>query len=229
MPRQAAVLAAIVLACAGCSRRREPSPEFSRASEAFTKIYAQRLDDAYLDPKMREIEAQLQRVPADSLDAQAAADLLARIRDGRARMIKIQEETQAASAAARTPPTVSLAPRELPPSGPSPGASGPPDAGPVEPVQPTAGMPVAEFNRRFSDCFQIVGPVTVTGVGGGQRDSYELVDSSRCRSAHPTFVDAVVIADGQSLMGVVPKSALVQVAPPAGTPPAPVAGGADAG
>jgi hypothetical protein len=228
VPRQAAVLAAIVLACAGCSRRREPSPEFSRASEAFTKLYAQRLDDAYLDPKMRDIEAQLQRVPADSLDAQAATDLLARIRDGRARMLKIQEDTQAASAAARTPPTVGLAPRDPPAPGTSPGGT-PPDAGPGEPVQPTAGMPVAEFNRRFSDCFQIVGPVTVTGVGGGQRDSYELLDSSRCRAAHPTFVDAVVIADGQSLMGVVPKSALVQVAPPAGTPPAPVAGGADAG
>lgn len=229
MRRPAAALAAIVLVFAGCSRRREPSPEYSRASEAFTKLYAQRLDDAYLDPKMREIEAQLQHVPADSLDAQAAADLLGRIRDGRARMLKAQEETQAASAAARTPPTVSVSPREPSPAPGAPPGVAPPDAGPGEAVQPTAGMAVAEFNRRFSDCFQIAGPVTVTGAGGGQRDSYELVDTSRCRTAHPTFVNAVVIADGQSLMGVVPKSALVQMPPPPGQQPTPAAGGADAG
>jgi len=229
VPRPAAVLAAIVLVVVGCSRRKEPSPEYSRASEAFTKLYAQRLDDAYLDPKMREIEAQLQRVPADSLDAQAAADLLGRIRDGRARMLKLQEETQAAAAAARLPPSVSLSPREPSAAPGAPPGAPPPDAGPAEAVQPTAGMPVAEFNRRFSDCFQIAGPVTVTGAGGGQRDSYELVDSSRCRTAHPTFVNAVVIADGQSLMGVVPKSALVQLPPPPGPQPTPAAGGADAG
>jgi hypothetical protein len=221
--RKVAVLAALALACVGCSRHREPSPDFSRASESFNKLYAQRLDDAFLDPKMREIEALLQRVPTDSLDAQAAKDLLNRIREGRARMQKAQDDAQAASAAARTPSTVSLSPREAPaePAAPRPPPT-PPDAGPAEAVQPTAGMSVAEFNRRFADCFQVAGPVTVQGTG--QRDSYELVDVSRCRTAHPTFVDVIVVADGQSVMGVVAKSALLQ-------PPTPDAGAAapDAG
>ncbi len=215
MPRIIAVLAVVGLLCGGCSRHRDPSPEFSRASESFNKLYAQRLDDAYLDPKMREVEALLQRVPADSLDAQAASGLLARIREGRARMQKAQDEAQAASAAARTPSTVSNAPRDTlsePAAKPPPAPAPPPDAGPTEAVQPTAGMPMAEFNRRFSDCFQIAGPVDVQGKGS--RDSYELVDSGRCRAAHASFVDAIVVADGQVLMGVVPKSALLRPPPP---------------
>ena len=218
MPRILAVLAVVALTTAGCSRHRDPSQEFSRASESFNKLYAQRLDDAFLDPKMREVEALLQRVPADSLDAQAAADLLTRIREGRTRMQKAQDDAQAAATAARTPSTVSNAPREgtaLPSARPP---APPPDAGPPEAVQPTAGMPMAEFNRRFADCFQIAGPVDVQGAGA--RDSYDLIDSSRCRTAHPAFVDAIVVADGQAIMGVVPKSALVR--PPA--PPAPDGG-----
>jgi len=215
VPRILAVLAAVGLACGGCSRHREPSPEFSRASESFNKLYAQRLDEAFLDPKMREVEAQLQRVPPDSLDAQAASELLARIREGRSRMQKAQDEAQAASVAARTPSTVSNAPRDTPAEAAAKAPPAPvpaPDAGPAEAVQPTAGMPMAEFNRRFSDCFQIAGPVDVQGKGS--RDSYELVDSGRCRSAHPSFVDAIVVADGQAVMGVVPKSALLRPPPP---------------
>jgi hypothetical protein len=223
--RKVAVLAMLALACVGCSRHREPSADFSRASESFNKLYAQRLDDAFLDPKMREIEALLQRVPADSLDAQAAADLLKRIREGRARMQKAQDEAQAASAAARTPSTVSLSPREArtetsaPPPPPPP-----PDAGPAEAVQPTAGMSMVEFNRRFADCFQVAGPVTVQGAG--QRDSYELVDVSRCRTAHPTFVDVIVVADGQAVMGIVAKSALLQPVTPDAGPASPDGGAA---
>lgn len=222
VPRIFVVLALVALCSSGCNRHRDPSPEFSRASESFNKLYAQKLDDAYLDPKMREVEAMLQRVPPDSLDAQAATDLLGRIREGRARMQKALDEAQAAGAAARTPSTVSNAPRELPSdSSPKAGAPPPPppDSGPPESVQPTAGMPMAEFNRRFADCFQIAGPVDVQGAGA--RDSYDLVDSGRCRAAHPSFVDAIVVADGQRVLGVVPKSALLR--PPA---PPPLDGGA---
>ena len=208
-----AILAVLALSLSGCSRHREPSPEFSLASESFNKLYAQKLDDAYLDPKMREVEAQLQRVPADSLDAQAASELLNRIRDGRARMQKALDDAQAAGAAARRPSTVSNAPREQPAQTTATlPAAPPPDAGPLEAVQPTAGMSMAEFNRRFADCFQIAGPVDVQGAGA--RDSYDLVDSSRCRTAHPSFVDALVVADGQSVLGVVAKASLLRPPPP---------------
>jgi hypothetical protein len=227
--RNVAVLAAVALACAACNRHRDPSPEFSRASESFNKLYAQRLDDAFLDPRMREVEALLNRVPSDSLDAQAATELLSRIREGRARMQKAQDDTQAASAAARTPSTVSNSPRDTPAElAPRPGSAPPPDAGPLAAIQPTAGMSMVEFNRRFADCFQIAGPVTVQGAG--QKDSYELLDVSRCRTAHPGFSEAIIVADGQSVIGVVPKSQLIQPPPPEDSGPAGTAApAADAG
>jgi hypothetical protein len=213
VPRLLALLALVALSLSGCNRHRDPSPEFSLASESFNKLYAQKLDDAYLDPKMREVEALLQRVPADSLDAQAATELLSRIRDGRARMQKASDDAQAAGATARRPSTVSNAPREQSAeAAPKLATAPPPDAGPAEAVQPTAGMSMAEFNRRFADCFQVAGPVDVQGAGA--RDSYDLVDSSRCRTAHPSFVDAIVVADGQAVLGVVAKASLLRPPPP---------------
>jgi len=79
----------LLLALTGCARK-EPSPEFTRASERFNKLYAKELDDAYVDPAIHEVEALLEKVPADSLDAQAAAQLLTRIRDNRSRLIRIR-------------------------------------------------------------------------------------------------------------------------------------------
>ncbi|HET9036818.1 MAG TPA: hypothetical protein VFN45_11455, partial [Myxococcaceae bacterium] len=75
----------LLLVLTGCARK-EASPEYTRASERFNKLYAKSLDDAYLDPGMREVEALLEKVPPDSLDAQAAAQLLARIRENRTRI-----------------------------------------------------------------------------------------------------------------------------------------------
>ena len=104
MTRPFALLLALSLAGAGCSRK-EPSPEFTRASEKFNKLYAQQLDDAYLDPGMREVEALLEKVSPDSLDAAAARQLLTRIREGRGRFEQADQDRAKAMAQARIPPT----------------------------------------------------------------------------------------------------------------------------
>ena len=58
--------------------------------------------------------------------------------------------------------------------------------------------------------------------GRGTRDSYALVDTNRCRTLLPGMANSVVLADGQTVLGVVPKTALQRVPPDAGTPaPAP--------
>jgi len=210
----------LLLALAGCSRK-EPSPEFTRASERFNKLYAKELDDAYLDPAMHEVEGLLEKVPADSLDAQAAGALLTRIRDNRTRLEQAASDREKALAAARTPTTLTgvsvTAPLPPPVSATRPVA----DAGALGPVAPSAGMPIRDFNRLFGDCFEPAGPVEVNGRG--PRDSYQMVDSNRCRTAMPGMVNSVVLADSQAVMGVVPKSALQRVQPDAGTsaPPAP--------
>ena len=212
----------LLLALAGCSRK-EPSPEFTRASERFNKLYAKELDDAYLDPAMHEVEALLEKVPPDSLDSQAAAALLSRIRDNRSRLEQAANDRDKALAAARKPPTltgVSVSPPPLPPVSASK-APAAPDAGVAAPAAPSAGMTVRDFNRLFGDCFEPAGPVEVSGRG--PRDSYTMTDSYRCQKAMPGMVNSVVLADSQAVMGVVPKSALQRVQPDAGTaaPPAP--------
>jgi len=211
----------LLLALAGCSRK-EPSPEFTRASERFNKLYATELDDAYLDPAMHEVEALLEKVPTDSLDAQAAKALLTRIRDNRTRLEQAASDRERALAAARTPTTLTGVSVTTP--SPSPVSATKPvvvDAGAAVPVAPSAGMPIRDFNRLFGDCFEPAGPVEVNGRG--PRDSFSMVDSDRCRSAMPGMVNSVVLADSQAVMGVVPKSALQRVQPDAGTaaPPAP--------
>jgi hypothetical protein len=212
----------LLLALAGCFRK-EPSPEFTRASERFNKLYAKELDDAYLDPAMHEVEALLEKVPPDSLDAQAAAALLSRIRENRTRLEQATSEQDSALAASRKPTTLtgaSVSPPPPPPvSATRPAAA--PDAG-AAPTAPSAGMNIRDFNRLFGDCFEPAGPVEVTGRG--PRDSYTMVDSYRCRTAMPGMVNSVVLADSQTVMGVVPRSALQRVQGDGGAPAPPDAG-----
>ena len=208
----------LLLVLAGCARK-EPSPEFTRASERFNKLYAKELDDAYVDPAMHEVEALLEKVPADSLDAQAAAQLLSRIRENRSRIEQTTKDREKALAAARTAPTFSgqsVSPPPPPPQSARPASAPVVDAGP--PSGPTAGMAMRDFNRLFGDCFEPAGPVEVTGRG--PRDSYTMVDSDRCRRAMPAMANSVVLADSESVMGLVPKSALRRTLPDGGTPAA---------
>ena len=208
----------LLLVLAGCARK-EPSPEFTRASERFNKLYAKELDDAYVDPAMHEVEALLEKVPADSLDAQAAAQLLNRIRENRSRIEQTTKDREKALAAARTAPTFSgqsVSPPPPPPQSARPASAPVVDAGP--PSSPTAGMAMRDFHRLFGDCFEPAGPVEVTGRG--PRDSYTMVDSDRCRRAMPAMANSVVLADSESVMGLVPKSALRRSLPDGGTPAA---------
>jgi len=205
----------LLLALAGCARK-EPSPEYTRASERFNKLYAKELDDAYVDPAIHEVEALLEKVPVDSLDAPAAAQLLARIRENRARIEQTSRDRENALAAARTAPTFSgpsVSPPPLVPAGHTPPPA--PDAGP--PSAPTAGMAMRDFNRLFGDCFEQAGPVEVSGRG--PRDSYTMVDSDRCRRSMPGLVSSLVLADSETVMGIVPKSALRRTLPDGGAPP----------
>jgi hypothetical protein len=206
----------LLLVLTGCARK-EPSPEYTRASERFNKLYAKELDDAYVDPAIREVEALLEKVPPDSLDAQAAAQLLTRIRTNRARIEQASTDREKAMAAARSAPTfsgpsVSAAPPP-PPARPAPPSA--PDAGP--PSAPTAGMAMRDFHRLFGDCFEPAGPVEVNGRG--PRDSYTMADSDRCRRAMPGLANSVVLGDSESVMGIVPKSALRRTLPDGGAPP----------
>lgn len=188
-------------------RKPQQSVEFDHASRAFSSLYAQELDDAYLDPRTADIEAELSRVNPKSVDAPAANELRTRMANGRAAQLKIQSDREAASAAARSAaPDQSFSTRA-----PAPPPQAPPareDAG--APDQPSAGMALADFNHRFGDCFAAAGPLNV--VGQGMRDSYALRDLMVCRQQHPGFESLLVVADGRTLLGVFPKSAIFNAA-----------------
>ncbi|MFY0563442.1 TlpA family protein disulfide reductase [Archangium lansingense] len=82
----------LLMTSLACGKKRQPSEEYTQAYLAFGRLIAAKMDQAYVDPEMTSIEEQLRRVPEQSLDAEAAAELLSRISQERQR---VQREQQA--------------------------------------------------------------------------------------------------------------------------------------
>ncbi|MBI3182906.1 MAG: hypothetical protein HYZ28_12280 [Myxococcales bacterium] len=191
----------LALALFACSKSK-PSPEYAQAMSLHASLYAEKLDDAYWDPRMAEVEALLSKVPESSLDHAAAKDMLERIASGRERVKAEDEQRKKAVAEALKPvPMPPSEPSALPPPAPK-AAEAPPDAGPTQPV---SGMSAAEFLARFSGCFRQADAVEVTGRG--KMDSYELKDIANCRDRHPGFADRVVLLEAGKVYDFVAKSA----------------------
>ena len=98
--RSRSLLACLLLMTGlACGTKRQPSEEYTQAYLAFGRLTAAKLDQAYVDPEMTAIEAQLRRVPEQSMDAEAAAQLLARIARERQRVQGEQEALRSKVAA----------------------------------------------------------------------------------------------------------------------------------
>lgn len=195
----------LLLALGACRGKPQPSADYTQASERFTRLYGQQLDQAYAAPEMAEIEAQLARVPADSLDAPAAQALLARIREGRALVAKQQADTDSALREARTPtaapPSRGGTGAPLTPTPPDEPDAGPADAGTAG---PQVGTPESELAGGFRGCFTRTGTVEV--VGRGQRPTWELQGSSRCRLEYPTLAESIVVVENARVLMIAPRS-----------------------
>jgi hypothetical protein len=193
-----------LLALAACSGKPQPSQDFVEASQRFNRLYGQHLDAAYAQPEMTDVEAQLARVPPDSLDAPAAQALLTRIREGRARTQKQQADTQAALVEARKPAAMAAPPeREAPPAEPEAPDAGQPDAGTPG---PQVGTPESELVGGFRGCFGRGAMVEVQGRG--PRQTWELQGSSRCRLEYPAHADSLVVVEEAKVLMVTPKSSV---------------------
>lgn len=217
----------IVLALSACQKELGPkSPEYDEARQRFSKIYGQKLDEAFLEPEMDAIEALLQQVPPDSMDAQSANELQQRINNGRAKMERLRQEREAAMVSARQRDTVPPS-APLPESDPTPPApqatndAGPPSSGPV------VGSPASELVAGYLGCFQRSSSITVKDRG--PREAWEIsAGRARCSQVFPTFVGQVVLIEEGKVLTVLPKSSVqvtyqqVDAGPaPAETPPAP--------
>lgn len=191
------VLVLAALALVSCAKKKQPSPEFAQAQQIWTELVQVHALEAHADPRAEQVLALLASVDPNSLDAQAAAELAARIRSARAEA-KASAERQAAliEAAAKLPPmpegfaAVEPAEPEPPPAEPEPVAE------PAEETQPSEGMEAAVFKQKFDRCFEYKNAFgTPTGQEG---DVWGLKDLSICRELHPTFTTrSVLLMDGR--------------------------------
>ena len=217
-PWRAPLLAAgllLTLAATACREPARASPEYARAHGRFAQLYAQKLDDAYVDPEMARIEALLAQVPAGSRDAPAARELQARISEGRARSLGERRAREKALAEAHAPLAAPTAPVTPPPNrSPEPGdagVGGRPDAGQeadggLAGQGPGPGTPEDEVAHRFRGCFQRAQDITI--VGRGLRTSYSMVDRLSCRLEYPAQVGQVLLMEEGKVLALVPASSL---------------------
>ncbi|HZN92954.1 MAG TPA: hypothetical protein VFB81_09610 [Myxococcales bacterium] len=202
----AASLALALLAAApGCGKSRGHSQAFEEASALFRKVYAEKLDDAYDDPRMQEVERLLAVVPPQSIDAPAAQELQQRIAAGRAALRAGTAQEPAQEQPPEQPANPWARPEEEDRAyGPDAGEA--PDAGAPH---PEVGMAVEELRRRFADCFSYQQNIRFQ-EDNSRHDLYALVDTSACARAHPGFDKQFLVIDsaGKKITGFAPTSAL---------------------
>ena len=146
-----------------------------------------------------------------------AAELQKRIQDGRARQAEQAKQIAAAvERATASDPTYQ-------PFAPAPeerdAGSGAADAG-VE--QPTAGMTIADFTRKFSRCFAPHEDIQVQGRGLSQ--TFVLQDNAGCRTRHSAFVGKALLFENSKLYGTGELSQMQRRLPDGGEPAASDAG-----
>lgn len=185
-------------------KKPKPSEQYAQALSLHASLYAQSLDDSYLDPRMAEVEALLRQVDSSSLDYPEAVELLKKISTERTRVEAEEKERQEAMAKAMEPTVMPSTGTESAPAAAEPTA--PPPAQDAGPSQPVAGMSITEFQQRFGGCFES-GP-SLEVEGKGQATSYQLKNIANCRDRYPGFDTELVIVQGQTLVGTTPRSSI---------------------
>jgi len=221
MPRIRWALTIAALSVIACQRLGQASPEYAQAQKQFTQLYTSKFDDAYTDPAIEDVIALLRQVPGSSVDAPAARDLLKRIDDGRAMLRTRAQELDQAVEVARAPTPGAAAridPSAFPVAQVIRADAGPDGGGATEPA---SEMPLAEFRRKWGDCFEPSDPVNVVAVG--LRETFAQRAYNRCKDQLPGFQDRIVVVDATKVLAIIPKSAIqhVRVVVDAGSPPVP--------
>lgn len=211
----ALLAAAVLLSLAGCSRKGESSPEYAEASKLFSAALAEAGDDAFTDPRTLRALELARQVDPKSVDGDAAAFLVKRIKDGIAEAKEREEEL----AAARAPPAIDLGEDE--------DDSEEEDDGFVEdegdgPAPKSTGLlvpgsPAKDFRDRYAGCYRAERSFVERG-GNRQGTAYVLTDSDACRSKHPDLVGMLVFIADEKVFNIAPaataQAVQVQLAPP---------------
>lgn len=201
-----------------CRKPAKPSEAYTQAHTRFGKLYAQKGDDAFLDPELAQVESLLDQVPADSLDAAAARELRTRIQSGKQQAQAQQKAKADAMAKAREsgqmPSGFNSAPTMPAPSAPEEPAEVP-DAGTKADTAGVPGVGASEAQLASSGCFQKGEPLEVKGRG--RRDRWELQDRAACRQQYAPLQDQVLIIEDGKVLALVPRSAVQAIPVDGGT------------
>lgn len=198
-----------LLGLGACRKTPSPSEEYARALKLHSSLYAEQFDEAYLDPRMREVESLLEQVHIEQREYSAAQGMLAKIKDGRDRAGAEQSKRAAAMEAVMKEPPFqhsASAPRTSEKTSPvpvKPSATAQEDS---PSNQPESGMASNEFLSRFGACFSRWQSIEVRGQG--PMDAYELKDIANCRERHAHFVKRLVLLGPDSVYSFVDKSAV---------------------
>lgn len=186
-----AVIVSLLLLSA-CHRQSGPDANFEQASRLYQRLYAAQLDDAYADPQMDQVVADLKKVDPASIDNDAAQSLLGTIQRGREALAKDraarEKMAQAAAVTAQMPmPTIDPA---------AVIAASTPDAGPPQdPYGP--GALVADINSSTGGCLTGMEPFNENGTSVSGV-IYRVVPTDNCRGKLPGFVgQAVLVVNGR--------------------------------
>lgn len=206
---------ALALALALCAcQKPQPSPEYRQARDRHYEIIASYPLEAYARPEMDEVLALLDRVPKDSLDAEAATSLRETI-VGERRAIA-EERARRAKLVETAGPAATWAPGGGGGGGggeggeggtaaeggePPPGGAGEAPAGAARPPSQLApGTPLADFQKAQGACFEAKALARIGQREGKplEGEAWGLKDDAGCRKAHPAEVGRLALfADGK--------------------------------
>jgi len=202
-----ALAAALAATAIGCHRPTlgPPSADFKAANAKYVAMLdADGPVDVFTDPDISEVQALLAKVPADSVDIEAARRLQKTIADGQAEASKVAEAREAAQAAAAKPLDVVV------PTGggtatiePSSEASAAAPSAAV-PNGPTPGMSAADFRAKYGACF--LKNSAFTDDKGNHGEAFALAPS--CQAKYPGLANDLVLLSGDKVLSMVPKSAM---------------------
>jgi len=201
-------LALALAAALGACQRPQPSPDYERARALHAALVARSPLDPYAQPEMAEVVELLARVPAGSLDAEAAGALRDKVeselrsqaeeRTRRARLVEAAGSPVAQPTAAPDGAAPSAASSEAPAT-----PAGEPAAPTARPASKLAeGTKLADFQKSQGECFEAKAPARIARADGkavaGQ--AWGLKESEACTKAHPDEVGRLVLfADGALL------------------------------
>ena len=197
-------LAAGALALLAACSHPQPSPDYERARQLWTALVQSRGDAAAEDPRADEVLSLLDRVPKDSADAAAAAELRGRIEGERKAHEEELARRQKLVAGAGAIPAAPLPESRAPAAEPQP----------VQAPPLVPGMKLEAFRDAYGECFEPKGPVQIsTADGGGSRggERWALKDDAACREKHGQLSGQAVLFTDGALVGVAPAASAKKV------------------